>query len=103
MDDNSGSIRADRADFCASHCRGVLHAVSGVPRVRHRRRSRLGCGCDVGGLLLGSVPFVHMNFQLIILAIVFVSLLPALVSAARVYRARRNAPQSDPDPLVLPE
>ncbi|CCK58384.1 VTT domain-containing protein [Mycobacterium canetti] len=62
-----------------------------------------GAGVTLAGYFLGSVPFVHMNFQLIILAIVFVSLLPALVSAARVYRARRNAPQSDPDPLVLPE
>lgn len=103
MDDNSGSIRADRADF--------VPVIAGVSYMRYPvflgfdivGGVAWGAGVTLAGYFLGSVPFVHMNFQLIILALVFVSLLPALVSAARVYRARRNAPQSDPDPLVLPE
>lgn len=71
-----------------------------------------GGGVTVAGYFLGTVPFVHQNLEKIILAILFVSLLPALISAGRVYRGRRRATNEaqeateandEPDPLVLPE
>jgi membrane-associated protein len=74
-----------------------------------------GGGVTVAGYFLGTVPFVHQNLEKIILAILFVSLLPALISAGRVYRGRRHAGRADrkaqegkpakdePDRLVLPE
>jgi membrane-associated protein len=74
-----------------------------------------GGGATLAGYFLGTVPFVHQNLEKIILAILFVSLLPALISAGRVYRGRRRAGKEDqdakagtaakdePDPLVLPE
>jgi membrane-associated protein len=37
------------------------------------------------------VPFVHQNLEKIILAILFVSLIPAFVAAWRGYRGRRRA------------
>ncbi len=51
-------------------------------------------------LLFGRVLFVHMNFQLIILAIVFVSSLLPTGLGGGSHRARRNAPQSDPRPVI---
>jgi membrane-associated protein len=74
-----------------------------------------GGGVTVAGYFLGTVPFVHQNLEKIILAILFVSLLPALISAGRVYRGRRRAGRAgteaqegkaakdEPDRLVLPE
>lgn len=59
-----------------------------------------GAGATLAGYFLGNVPFVHQNLQLIILGILVISLLPALISAARVYRARRHAPKGEP---ALPE
>lgn len=49
-----------------------------------------GAGVTLAGYFLGNVPFVNNNLQLIILAILVISLLPALISATRVYRARRK-------------
>ena len=68
-----------------------------------------GGGVTVAGYFLGTVPFVHQNLEKIILAILFVSLLPALISAGRIYRGRRRAgketpaAKDEPDRLVLPE
>jgi membrane-associated protein len=68
-----------------------------------------GGGVTVTGYFLGTVPFVHQNLEKIILAILFVSLLPAFISAFRVYRGRRRAAEEapaakdEPDRLVLPE
>lgn len=62
-----------------------------------------GAGVTVLGYFLGNVSFVHQNLQLIILGILFVSLLPAMISAVRVYRVRRRAAKRDSDPIVLPE
>lgn len=71
-----------------------------------------GGGATLVGYFLGTVPFVHQNLEKIILAILFVSLLPALISAGRVYLGRRRATNEaqeateandEPDPLVLPE
>jgi membrane-associated protein len=71
-----------------------------------------GAGATLAGYFLGTVPFVHQNLEKIILAILFVSLLPALISAVRVSRGRRRAGKEareapaandEPDPVVLPE
>ena len=37
----------------------------------------------VAGYFLGNVPFVHQNLEKIILAILFVSMLPAFIAAGR--------------------
>jgi membrane-associated protein len=68
-----------------------------------------GGGVTVAGYFLGTVPFVHQNLEKIILAILFVSMIPAMIAAWRGYRGRRNAVKEavraadEPDPLVLPE
>ena len=45
-----------------------------------------GGGVTVAGYFLGNVPFVHQNLEKIILAILFVSMLPAMIAAWRGYR-----------------
>jgi membrane-associated protein len=60
-----------------------------------------GGGVTVAGYFLGNVPFVHQNLEKIILAILFVSMIPAFIAAWRGYRGRRRS--SDKGPLVLPE
>jgi membrane-associated protein len=71
-----------------------------------------GGGVTVAGYFLGTVPFVHQNLEKIILAILFVSMMPAMIAAWRGYRGRRNsAPKTkeavqaadEPERLVLPE
>ncbi len=62
-----------------------------------------GAGATLAGYFLGNVGFVHENLEKIILAILFVSLLPALISAGRVYRNRRRAPEQDRQQLPLSE
>ena len=71
-----------------------------------------GGGVTVAGYFLGTVPFVHQNLEKIILAILFVSMIPAMIAAWRGYRGRRNPARKigeavraadEPDPLVLPE
>jgi membrane-associated protein len=62
-----------------------------------------GAGATLLGYFLGNVSFVHQNLEKIILAILFVSLLPALISAARVYLNRRCTPQEPPERLSVPE
>jgi membrane-associated protein len=68
-----------------------------------------GGGATLAGYFLGTVPFVHQNLEKIILAILFVSLLPALIATWRGYQGRRHAAKEateakdEPDPLVLPE
>src|SRR5258705_54643 len=56
-----------------------------------------GGGVTVAGYFLGNVPFVHQNLEKIILAILFVSLLPALIAAWRGYRARRRSAKATSD------
>jgi len=41
------------------------------------------------GYLFGNIPVVKRNFTLVVLAIIFVSLLPALIEAARARRGRK--------------
>jgi len=43
--------------------------------------------CTVAGYLFGNLPFVKDNFSLVVLAIIGVSLLPAIVE---IWRERRN-------------
>jgi membrane-associated protein len=54
-----------------------------------------GAGVTTLGYFLGNVPFVHENLEKIILAILFVSMIPAFLGAAKAYRSRRSgAPAS---------
>ncbi|MGA8249190.1 MAG: DedA family protein [Mycobacterium sp.] len=71
-----------------------------------------GGGVTVAGYFLGTVPFVHQNLEKIVLAILFVSMMPAMIAAWRGYRGRRNSARKigeavqvadEPDRLVLPE
>ncbi|MDP7704221.1 MULTISPECIES: DedA family protein [unclassified Mycobacterium] len=60
-----------------------------------------GGGVTVAGYFLGTVPFVNQNLEKIILAILFVSMIPAFIAAWRGYRSRRNAPAPTPDEVPL--
>jgi membrane-associated protein len=55
-----------------------------------------GGGVTTLGYFLGNVPFVHENLEKIILVILFVSMIPAFIAAAKAYRSRRGA-ASTPD------
>ncbi|SON59184.1 putative membrane protein [Mycobacterium simulans] len=59
-----------------------------------------GAGATLAGYFLGNVPFVHQHLEKIILAIVFLSILPALIAAWRGYRARRRAAGSASEPAL---
>jgi membrane-associated protein len=55
--------------------------------------------CTVAGYLFGNLPFVKDNFSLVVLAIIFLSVLPA---AWEMWRARRRpAPATPPKPIDL--
>lgn len=56
-----------------------------------------GAGATLLGYFLGNNAFVHQNLEKIILAILVVSLLPALISAGRVYLNRRHAAEERPE------
>ena len=59
--------------------------------------------CVGAGYLWGNQPFVKENFSLVILAIVFVSLLPALVQVVSHRLRRRDAASPLPRELQAPE
>ncbi len=59
-----------------------------------------GAGATLAGYFLGNVPFVNKNLETIILGILFVSLVPAFISAGRAYLNRRRAPKRDRLPLA---
>src|ERR1700743_1324944 len=61
-----------------------------------------GGGVTIAGYFLGNIPFVHQNLEKIILVILFVSLLPAFIAAARAYLRRRRQPADD-DKMALPD
>ena len=102
-DDHPGPIRPDRA-----HLHPVLAGVSYM-------RYPVFLGFDiVGGILwgsgvtllgyfLGNIPFVKNNFELVILLIVFLSILPGLTAvgqrAAPPRRAARGELTPRPDPV----
>jgi membrane-associated protein len=50
----------------------------------------------LSGYLFGNVPAVKKNFTLVLLAIVFVSVLPALFEVWKARRAAKTAPAADP-------
>ena len=60
--------------------------------------------CLSGGYLFGNIPFVKRNFSLVILAIIFVSILPGLIEYLR-HRARgrkaAGSPGSEPQRLPV--
>ena len=60
--------------------------VGGILGVRVRR-------CR--GYFLGNKPFIHHNLEKIILAILFVSMLPAFIATGRAYLKRRRAAKDD--------
>ncbi len=60
-----------------------------------------GGGATLLGYFLGNNEFVHHNLEKIILAILFVSMLPAFISMARIYLNRRRERQQD-QPSVSP-
>jgi membrane-associated protein len=60
-----------------------------------------GGGATLAGYFLGNIEFVHKNLESIILCILFVSLLPAFISAGKVVMRRRNeakAQAREPEP-----
>jgi membrane-associated protein len=50
-----------------------------------------GAGATLLGYFLGNNQFVHANLEKIILAILFVSMIPAFIATGRAYRNRRRA------------
>jgi membrane-associated protein len=62
-----------------------------------------GAGATLLGYFLGNNNFVHHNLEKIILAILFVSMLPAFISVGRVYRNRRRERQQDEERLPVGE
>lgn len=60
-----------------------------------------GAGVTTLGYFLGNVPVVHQNLEKIILVILFVSMVPAFIAAAKAYRSRhRNAAAAEPVPVA---
>ena len=53
---------------------------------------------SLAGYYFGRIPFVQKNFEIVVLAIVFISVLPALVHAMK---SRRRS--TDPHPDILPQ
>src|SRR6201992_2643198 len=60
-----------------------------------------GGGVTVAGYFLGNVPFIHQNLEKIVLAILFVSMLPAFIATGRAYLRRRRAAKNDADELTV--
>jgi len=81
--------------------------VAGVGRMSYRRFMSFNViggvawvtVCTLAGYLFGNLPFVRKNFSLVVLAIIALSLVPAVVE---VIRSRRRPPSSaQPKPLDL--
>ena len=62
-----------------------------------------GAGVTIAGYFLGTAPFVHQNLEKIILAILFVSMLPAFIAAGRGYLGRRRAAKEDSEQAQVPD
>lgn len=62
-----------------------------------------GAGVTLAGYFLGSIPFVNDHLELIILAIVFVSILPGIISVGRALLQRRRGSGSEATPEPLHE
>jgi membrane-associated protein len=50
-----------------------------------------GGGVTTAGYFLGNVPAIHQNLEKIVLAILFVSMIPAFIATGRAYLKRRRA------------
>ena len=59
-----------------------------------------GCGVTLLGYFLGNVSFVKSHLELMLVAIVFVSILPGIISAGRALLERRRG---EPEREALPE
>jgi membrane-associated protein len=57
--------------------------------------------CTVAGYFFGNLPFVKDNFSIVVLAIIAVSLLPAVWEIVRARRSRGQTPAAPPKPLDL--
>jgi membrane-associated protein len=55
-----------------------------------------GAGVTLLGYFLGNVPFVKQHLELMILLIVFLSILPGIISVGRGLLERRRAPKDQP-------
>ena len=62
-----------------------------------------GAGVTLLGYFLGNVDFVKKHLELMILLIVFLSILPGIISVCRALPARRRSSGPDPEPEPLPE
>jgi membrane-associated protein len=63
-----------------------------------------GGGATLLGYFLGNNQFVHANLEKIILAILFVSMIPAFIAFGRAYRARRREKAAEKhEQLPVPE
>jgi membrane-associated protein len=62
-----------------------------------------GAGVTLLGYFLGNVDFVKNHLELMILLIVFLSILPGIISVGRAVLARRRSSGPDPEPEPLPE
>jgi len=73
--------------------------VAGIGRMNYPRFlffSVLGSFFWIGlfiaaGYLFGNIPIVKRNFTIVVLAIIFISLLPAIIEAARARRERKQS------------
>ncbi len=92
LGDHPGPVRAVRADVrpgrspgcptCATRCSWASTSSAA---------SLWGGGVTLAGYFLGNVPFVHHNLEKILLAILVVSLMPAIIAAWRSYRDAAGA------------
>jgi membrane-associated protein len=57
--------------------------------------------CLVSGWLFGNLPWVQKNFELVIVAIIVISVLPVIVEVARGWLAARKGPPGPPERVVL--
>lgn len=62
-----------------------------------------GGGVTIAGYFLGTAPFVNHNLEKIILAILFVSMIPAFIAAGRGYLARRRGAKEDSEQTRVPD
>ncbi|XBH21428.1 VTT domain-containing protein [Jonesiaceae bacterium BS-20] len=51
-----------------------------------------GVGVTVLGYFLGQIPFVHANIEIILVAIVFISVLPVIIEVGRGWLSSRRTP-----------
>jgi membrane-associated protein len=62
-----------------------------------------GGGVTIAGYFLGNIPFIHQNLEKIVLAILFVSMLPAFIATGRAYLRRKRAARAEQDQLTVAE